>query len=53
MHDQIVIETIPEDAEGAREWLVKAMTGGMREFTDPVPVKVDTKIVTSERKEEE
>ena len=53
VHDQIAIETTPEDAEGAREWLVKAMTDGMRAFTDPVPVKVDAQIVTSERKEEE
>jgi DNA polymerase-1 len=53
VHDQIVIETTPEAAEGVREWLVKAMKDGMQEFTDPVPVKVDTKIVTSETKEEE
>lgn len=53
VHDQIVVETTPERAEEVKSWLRAAMEDGMREFTDPVPVKVDTHVVAFEPHEEE
>ena len=41
IHDEIVIEAPADQAEAAKEWLVKCMTDGMSDILRDVPVVVE------------
>jgi DNA polymerase-1 len=44
VHDEIVVETDEDRATATAEWLQRAMTDGMSDILNPVPVEVETSI---------
>lgn len=46
-HDEIIVECDRDQAEQAKAWLTRSMEDGMRPYLEPVPVKVDAKVVPS------